>query len=128
MAGRSMNWVLRLKREINDLLSKKEKMWKQRSRALWLHEGDDNTHYFHSQATHRFRQNKIDGMENSMGERCVDENGIANILVEFYQSLFNSFSLNQIEVALEATNEVVTEAMNQELVASFMRVEVDMAL
>ena len=31
IAGGSMNRVLRLKKEINDLLSKEEKMWKQRS-------------------------------------------------------------------------------------------------
>ena len=41
--GRCINKVTWLKREINDLLSKEEKMWKQRSRALWLHEGDRNT-------------------------------------------------------------------------------------
>ena len=29
--GGSMNRVLRLKKEINDLLSREEKMWKQRS-------------------------------------------------------------------------------------------------
>ena len=43
IAGGSIYRVNRLKREINDLLSKEEKMWKQRSRALWLHEGDRNT-------------------------------------------------------------------------------------
>ena len=43
MAMRSMNWVIRLKSEINDLLPKEEKMWKQHSRALWLHKGDSNT-------------------------------------------------------------------------------------
>ena len=75
--GRSMNWVLSLKREINDLLSKEEKMWKQRSQTLWLHKGDNNTCYFHSRATHRFRQNKIDALENSLGEKCADESEIA---------------------------------------------------
>ena len=35
-----MEGVLKLKKEINELLVKEEKMWKQRSRALRLHEGD----------------------------------------------------------------------------------------
>ena len=126
--GRPMNTVLRLKREINDLLSKEEKMWKQRSQARWLHEGDNNTRYFHSRATHRFRRNKIDALENSVGEKCVDESEIANILVEHYQSLFTSSSPNSIEAALEATNVAVTHEMNQELIAPFRRDEVDMAL
>ena len=65
IAGGSMNRVLRLKKEINDLLLKEEKMWKQRSRALWLHEGDYNTRCFHSRANHRFRRNRIEALENS---------------------------------------------------------------
>ena len=58
----------------------------------------------------------------------MDENGIANILVDFYQNLFASSSPNQIEEALEATPMVVTEEMNLELVAPFEKAEVDMAL
>ena len=83
-------------------------MWKQQSRALWLHEGDNNTRYFHSRATHKFRRNGIEDLENSRGERCVDENCIANILVDFYQNLFASSSTDQTEEALEATPMVVT--------------------
>ena len=48
--GSSMAKVQRLKFEINGLLIKEEKMWKQRSRAQWWHEGDKNTRYFQSQA------------------------------------------------------------------------------
>ena len=57
--GGSMDGVHRLKWEINGLLIKDEKMWKQRSRVLWLHEGDQNTKNFHSRASHRYRRNRI---------------------------------------------------------------------
>ncbi|XP_030930993.1 uncharacterized protein LOC115956857 [Quercus lobata] len=103
-------------------------MWKQRSRALWLHEGDSNTRYFHSKASHRFRRNRIEVLENHRGEKCEDENGIANILVDFYQSLFASSLPDQIEEALVATPTVVSEEMNQALVAPFEREEVELAL
>ena len=104
-------------------------MWKYRSRALWLHEGDKNTWYLHSRATtHRYCQNKIEESENHLSERCVDKNSIANILVDFYQNLFASSSPNQIEEALEATPRVVMEEMNHELVTPFGRAEVDIAL
>ena len=84
--GKSMGKVFRLKREINDLLSKEEKMWRQRSHMLWLHEGDGNTRFFHSQATHRFRRNRIEVLENSRGERCEEEGEVANTLWVNYRS------------------------------------------
>ena len=93
-----------------------------------MHEGDRNTCYFHIRAIHRFRRNRIDGLENLKGEKCVDEVGIASILVDFYQNLFTSSTLNQIDVTLEATPKVVMKEMNQELVETFVRVEVDAAL
>ena len=54
-SGCTMEGVLKLKKEINELLVKEEKMWKQRSKALWLREGDKNTCYFHGRAIQRFR-------------------------------------------------------------------------
>ena len=53
-------------------------------RALSLYEGDNNTHYFHNRATHRFWRNRIDGLENSVGKKCLDEVDITSILVDFY--------------------------------------------
>lgn len=60
----------------NDLLPKEGKMWRQRSRTLWLHKGDGNARFFHSQATYRFRRNRIEVLENSKGERCEEEGEI----------------------------------------------------
>ena len=95
---------------------------------LWLHEGDGNTRFFHSQATHRFRRNRIEVLENSRGERCEEEGEVANILIEFYENLFSSSIPVQIEEALEATPLVITAEMNNELSTPFQRSEVDLAL
>ena len=103
-------------------------MWRQRSSTLWLHEGDGNTGFFHSQAIHRFRRNRIEVLENSRGERCGEEREIVNILIELYDNLFSSSIPVQIEEALEATPLVITAEMNNELLAPFQRSEVDFAL
>ena len=103
-------------------------MWRQRSSTLWLHEGDGNTRFFHSQAIHRFRRNRIEVLENSRGERCEEEREIVNILIELYDNLFSSSIPVQIEEALEATPLVITAEMNNELLAPFQRSEVDFSL
>ena len=51
--------VRELKEEINILLDREARMWSQRSRTLWLKNGDNNTKFFHCQATKRHRKNKI---------------------------------------------------------------------
>ncbi|XP_075663065.1 uncharacterized protein LOC142632573 [Castanea sativa] len=60
--------VRELKEEINILLDREARMWSQRSRTLWLKNGDNNTKFFHCWATQRHRKNKIRGI--------MDENNI----------------------------------------------------
>ena len=45
-----------LKDEINVLMDREARMWNQRSRILWLKNGDGNTKFFHTRASHRFRK------------------------------------------------------------------------
>ena len=49
--GGDHNMVVQLRRELNVLLDKENRMWLQRLRALWLAEGDRNTNFFHWIAT-----------------------------------------------------------------------------
>jgi hypothetical protein len=64
--------VISLRREVNELLVKEEKMWQQRSCTLWLTKGDRNTKYFHSRATHRHRRNSLLGLRDDSGELITD--------------------------------------------------------
>ena len=123
-----MDGVLKLKREISDLLRKEEKMWKQRSRALWLHEGDKNTRYFHSRATHRYRRNKICELRNSEGLMCTKEEEIAQILTNFYQDLFTSANPCNMDQAMVDIPCAVTTEMNIMLQEVYTRDEVDRAV
>ncbi|OMP11477.1 reverse transcriptase [Corchorus capsularis] len=53
------------KSELDDLIKQEEVMWRERSKAFWLREGDRNTGYFHSVATTRRRRNNISSIEDA---------------------------------------------------------------
>lgn len=48
-------------KKLNELLLKEEIFWKQRSRILWLKEGDQNTKFFHQRTKARNKFNSIEG-------------------------------------------------------------------
>ena len=123
-----MDRIHHLKWEINGLLIKEEKMWKQRSRTLWLHKGDQNTRFFHSRASHRHRRNRIMELENLDGVLFLDEEEITNILVTYYHRLFNSTTPQNLEEALAAVPELISDEMNSLLTAEYVKAEVDEAL
>ncbi|KAL5736834.1 hypothetical protein ACOSQ2_031622 [Xanthoceras sorbifolium] len=63
------SWKLlrKLGDKIDGLLLKDEIFWRQRSRALWLKEGDKNTKNFHSKASQRKKRNQILGLVDDDG-------------------------------------------------------------
>ena len=123
-----MDRIHRLKWEINVLLIKEEKLWKQRSRSLWLREGDQNTRFFHNRASHRFLPNQIVELEDSASVVCSSEGEITNIFVNYYQSLFTSAKPTNLEKALVAIPELITEETNSLLTTEYVKAEVNEAL
>lgn len=76
--------IKKLKEEINVLMDRETRMWNQCSRILWLKNGDGNTKFFHTWASHRFRKNVILGINDSHGVWKVEPNDIGRVLINFY--------------------------------------------
>ena len=117
-----------LRKQLNSLFEKEEKMWRQRSRSLWLANGDRNTKYFHSKATQRRRRNHIHGLRDNLDILHDTSEGMASLLINYYSSLFTTSQPEQIDEVVAQVSSVVTEDMNKALTRVFTASEVEMAL
>ena len=103
-------------------------MWKQRSRVLWLKEGDQKTKFFHNRASHRYKRNRIEELKNEARVVCTNEEEISNILIDYYQQLFIMASPTHVEEVLRVVPSIIIEEQNAMLTAKFVKAEIDEAL
>ncbi|KAK9989615.1 hypothetical protein SO802_029854 [Lithocarpus litseifolius] len=120
--------VRELTKEVNDLLEKENKMWRQRAKNFWLIGGDKNTKYFHSRATQRCRRNKISGIFDLNGVWVSQPDLIASSFTDYYQALFTSSNPILEEATLTSVPKLITVEMNAMLSQEFMDWEVQTAL
>ena len=116
------------KDEINVLMDWEARMWNQRSCILWLKNGDGNTKFFHTRASHWFRKNVILGINDSHGSWKVEPNEIGGVLINFYQELFTTSNLPLHQEVLDQIPQLISKDMNQELMCKFEDWEVVQAL
>ena len=114
--------------EINVLQDRESRMWCQRSRVLWLSKGDNNTTFFHSKATKRFRKNLIRGIRDGNGAWVTNQDDIGNVMESYYKELFLSSNSNLEDDSLEKIPCIVTDEMNGDLMKEFTKLEVKEAL
>uniref|UniRef100_A0A803NGM9 CCHC-type domain-containing protein n=1 Tax=Cannabis sativa TaxID=3483 RepID=A0A803NGM9_CANSA len=115
-----------LEKQLNVVLEKDEKYWRQRSRALWLKWDDLNTKYFHRKASARRKKNEIKGLMDSTGIWQTDIGMIRKLVEDYYGSLFSASSphMDQVEEVLRRVRPKVTNDMNEELLRPFVAKEV----
>ncbi|XP_062014381.1 uncharacterized protein LOC133730890 [Rosa rugosa] len=116
--------------QYSHLLSLQEKYWRQRSRALWLKDGDRNTSFFHRKASNRKSRNTIRGLldENNVWQSETLE--IQRILKLYFQNIFAAETVNMEALAtvITATPCKVTDHMNDALLAPYTDEEIKKAL
>ena len=103
-------------------------MWNQQSCILWLKNGNGNTNFFHSQASHWFWKNVIMGMNDQHGVWKEEPNDIARVLITFYHELFTTSNPILHQEVLDQISHVISNDMNQELTCKFEEWEVAQAL
>ena len=76
-----------VKSDIDFLASLEEISWRQKSKALFIKEGDNNTWFFHRIANSHRRTNQIRGVEVD-GVFFEEESNVTNQVVDFYKRLY----------------------------------------
>jgi len=119
---------LKIKERIMELNHREEILWRQRSRIMWLAEGDKNTRFFHLRASRRRRRNKITKLKKADGEFTADEQEMRAVTMDFYENLFRSEGVHNMDAVLDTVPSKVTPDMNNKLLMPFTEAEVKEAL
>ena len=100
--------VQALRREINELHTREEIMWNQRSKVMWLQHGDKNTKFFHATTSQRRRKNRIGGLIDDTGTWHEDKEITEKIILDYFNSIYNSNQPSNFDESLNAMEERVS--------------------
>lgn len=73
---------------LEEVLQEEELYWKQRSRELWLREGDRNSCWFHQRASYRRKTNQIWGLTGDQGVWQEDKSMVLQMVSTFLRIFF----------------------------------------
>lgn len=123
----SVREYLEEKDKLNLLLLQEETYWKQRAKLYWLQDGDENSKLFHASATTRKKANKISFLINNEGERVQDQEGMCEVVMEYFSTLFSEAD-NNVSIPDIAGYRTVTTAQNDRLTKEFSFEEFSLAI
>lgn len=131
MKGRRDDYSVKLYQEASNQLetmyNQQEIYWKQRSKQHWLREGDRNSRYFHAATKIRKKMNYIDSLEDRTGRTVGWDNGLEDVMLEYFNELFSAGSTN-CESIIECVSRCVTDEHNEILLKGIEKNEVKSAV
>jgi hypothetical protein len=92
----------KLEKEIKIILQANEEKWRQRSRAIWVKSGDQNTNFFHHFANHRCNRKHIWEIFDDTQQRLTGQKTIKEEVLHYYKNFFkarsSSYTVKQVQV------------------------------
>ena len=113
---------------IMELNHREEIVWKQRSRIMWLTDGDRNTRFFHLRASQRRRRNRISKLKKPDGTVTVNEEEMGAMATDFFRTLYTTEGTTDMDQVLNTIPTKVTAVMSESLMAPFEKDEIKRAL
>jgi hypothetical protein len=111
-----------------ELYHREEILWRQRVRLEWLVHGDKNTYFFHLRASRRRRKNQIKSLQLPDSRITQDKDELEEAANAFYDNLYSSEGVKNMEQVLNTVPHKVTDEMNKTLNALYSQDEVKKAL
>jgi hypothetical protein len=72
----------------NKILMEKEEYWRQRSRAIWLQSGDNNTNFFHNFANYRRKSKHLWDILDESGDVVLGQENIKKEAVKYFKEMY----------------------------------------
>jgi hypothetical protein len=113
---------------MDELLYREEMMWLQRSRIVWLKEGDRNTKYFHHKVAARAKKNKIKRSKGDDGRTTHDKKEMETLATKFFRTLYTADPTVHPEDVVQLFEPLILDGMNADLCKEFSAEEISDAL
>jgi hypothetical protein len=117
------NFRLIIKRHVIRLLKCQKEYWRKRYTVRWTKFGDENTSFFHTAATERFRLNTITTLDTQDGRTVFAHSEKAALIWEEYRNRLGCSTQPQMHFTLQ---QLVQERDLQSIVEPFTKQDIDM--
>lgn len=122
--------IRRLEEEISLWLEEEDIKWKQRAKQIWYNLGDLYTKYFHACTFQCHKRNRINHIQDHLGTKDSWPKEIDSNFQAYFQQLFatSSPTFCDIQAVTKHVQNAITPEMNEDLLATFTKEEVEIAL
>lgn len=106
MTNKEHTLEMLLKEQYSEILKRQELYWKDKSRELWITDGDLNTKYFHASSKSRRINNKICSVKDKNEATKVRQDDIERTTIEHFHDVLGN-SENRVPSSLPMVDEFI---------------------